>query len=117
RLAAIAVDHQWEIIFLTRRPPCAGRSAQVQSQRWLEARGFPRPSVFVVQGSRGKIAAALDLDVVIDDRPENCLDVAVDSQARPILIWRARDKPLPVAARRLGIGVVPTVGECLDILV
>jgi hypothetical protein len=117
RLGALTAEHQWEIIFLTRRPPCAGFSAQVQSQRWLDARGFPRPSVYVVQGSRGKIAASLDLDVVVDDRPENCLDVAVDSKARPILIWRTPDQPVPVAARRLGIGVVATVGECLDILV
>jgi hypothetical protein len=56
------------------------------------------------------------LDVVVDDRPENCLDVAVDSKARAILVWRADEQALPAAARRLGIGVVKTVGECLDVL-
>lgn len=40
----------------------------------------------------------------------------VDSNARAILVWREDEKLLPVAARRLGIGVVNTVGECLDIL-
>ena len=39
------------------------------------------PSVFVMNGSRGKLAAALHLDAVIDDRSENCLDVVVDSKA------------------------------------
>ena len=72
--------------------------------------------MYVVQGSRGRIAAALALDIVVDDRPENCLDVVVDSKARAILIWREGENQLPAAAQRLGIGVVKTVGECLDIL-
>jgi len=117
RLAGIAADRRWEIIFLTKRPQTAGATAQVQSQRWLESKGFMLPSVYVVQGSRGRIAAALGLDIVIDDRPENCLDVVVDSKARAILVWREDEKALPVAARRLGIGIVKSVGECLDILI
>ena len=88
RLAAVAAAHRWEVIFLTKRPASAGVTAQVQSQRWLVSKGFERPSVYVVQGSRGLIAAALDLDVVVDDRHENCYDVVVDSGARAILVWR-----------------------------
>lgn len=116
RLAKVAAERRWEVIFLTKRPQGAGRTAQIQTQRWLAARGFGLPSVFVVQGSRGRIAASLDLDIVVDDRPENCLDVVVDSKARAILVWRDEKKQLPVAARRLGIGVVRSVNECLDIL-
>jgi hypothetical protein len=116
RLAALSQDRRWEIIFLTKRPETAGATAQVQSQRWLESKGFPYPSVFVVQGSRGRIAAALDLHVVVDDRPENCLDVVVDSKARAILVSREHQQVAPVASRRLGIGLVKTTGECLDIL-
>ena len=88
----------------------------MQTQRWLQSNGFPLPSVYVVQGSRGRIAAALALDFVIDDTPENCLDVVVDSRARAVLVWREDPKHLPAAAKRLGIGVVKTVHECLDIL-
>ena len=116
RLAAIATDRRWEVIFLTKRPQSAGATAQLQSQRWLESKGFTLPSVYVVQGSRGRIAAALHLDLVVDDRPENCLDVVVDSKARAILVWRDDANQLPAAARRLGIGVVKTLSECLDIL-
>ncbi len=116
RIAALAAERRWEVIFLTKRPQGAGRTSQLQTQRWLAAHGFELPSVFVVQGSRGRIAAALDLDIVIDDRPENCLDVVVDSKARAVLVWRDDEKKLPVAARRLGIGVVRSVNECLDIL-
>jgi hypothetical protein len=116
KLSALAADRRWEIIFLTKRPETAGSTSQVQSQRWLEAHGFPLPSVFVVQRSRGRIAAALGLDFVIDDTPENCLDVVVDSKARSVLVWRDDAKKVPAAARRLGIGVVSNVAECLTIL-
>jgi len=116
RLGRLARERRWEIIFLTKRPEGAGATPQLQTQLWLESRGFQLPSVYVVQGSRGRIAAALALDIVVDDRPENCLDVVVDSKARAILIWRDSAKQLPAAAQRLGIGVVKTVGECLDIL-
>ena len=116
RLASIAAERRWEIIFLTKRPQSAGATSQIQTQRWLESKGFPLPSVFVVQGSRGRIAAALGLDIVVDDRPENCLDVVVDSKARAILVWREDQRQLPPAARRLGIGVVASVDECLEIL-
>lgn len=116
RLAQLASERRWEIIFLTKRPGTAGATAQVQSQRWLESKGFALPSVYVVQGSRGLIAAALSLDVVVDDRPENCLDVVVDSEAKAMLVWRDSAKLLPAAAQRLGIEIVPSVAQCLDML-
>ena len=116
RLAALATDRRWEIIFLTRRPQTRGAAAQVQTQRWLEARGFSLPTVYVVQGSRGRIAEALGIDIVIDDRPENCLDVVADSTARAMLMWRGDEKLLPASAKRLGVDIVKSVDECLDIL-
>jgi hypothetical protein len=89
----------------------------VQTQRWLQAKGFPLPSVFVVQGSRGRVAAALALDVVVDDRPENCLDVIADSHAHAMLVWRGAEQgPMLDSTRRLGIAVVRTAGECLELL-
>jgi hypothetical protein len=117
RLHALATERRWEIIFLTKRPPTAGATSQVQSQKWLESKGFPLPSVFVVQGNRGRIAQALGLDIVVDDRPENCLDVVTDSGARAVLVWREKQQGLLTAARRLGIGVVESMAECLDILI
>ena len=116
RLAGLAAARRWEVIFLTKRPQTAGSTAQIQTQHWLRSKGFPLPSVFVVQGSRGRIAAGLDLHIVVDDRPENCLDVVVDSKALAILVWREDEKRMPGGTRRLGIGVVKTTAECLDIL-
>jgi hypothetical protein len=116
RLAEIAAQRQWEIIFLTKRPTTAGATAQVQSQRWLVSKGFPLPSVYVVQKSRGLIGAALGLDALIDDRPENCLDIVMDSKARAVLVWRYEESQLPAATRRLGIEVQTSVNGAFDSL-
>jgi hypothetical protein len=114
KLAAITTAQRWEVIFLTQRPPCAGDTTQIQSQRWLRAHGFELPSVFVVSGSRGRIAAALTLDAVVDDRPENCLDVATDSKALPLLVWRDTPETVPPGAARLGITTVYSMAEALE---
>jgi hypothetical protein len=104
------------VIFVTSRPKSQGRTVQRQSQRWLERCGFPLPSVYVVHGSRGRIADALALDVVVDDRPENCLDVVLESRAGSILVWRGEAGNVPASARRMGIAVVPTIAGALDAL-
>jgi hypothetical protein len=114
RLWTIAQERRWEVIFLTKRPATAGRTSQLQSQLWLRRHGFPMPSVFVVQGSRGRIAAALDLDVVVDDTRENCVDVIAESRAKAILVSPEADDRVVVNAKRLGIHVEPSIGSCLD---
>ena len=58
-LATLARERRWEVIFPTKRPESGGDTVQLQTQRWLEAKGFMLPSVFVVQGSRGLVADAL----------------------------------------------------------
>jgi uncharacterized HAD superfamily protein len=116
RISKAAADRRWEVIFLTTRPPTKGELVQLQSQRWLEAHGFQYPSVFVVQRSRGKIADALGLDAFVDDRPENCLDIAVESKAKVILVWHGNLSDVPAGARRLGVRPVTTITEALSIL-
>src|SRR5436190_12861179 len=116
RLYRLVKDRKWELMFVTSRPETRGETAQLQSYRWLAAQGYETPSIFVVHGSRGKIAAALALDVLVDDRPENCLDVAIDSTARAILVWRGDEGKVPGSAGQLGIGSVRSIDECLDIL-
>jgi hypothetical protein len=116
RIAKAALDRRWEVIFLTTRPSTAGELVQMQSQRWLEAHGFQYPSVYVVQRSRGKIADALALDAVVDDRPENCLDIAVESKAKVILVWHGNLADVPAGAKRLGVQPVTTISEAMDLL-
>lgn len=117
RLAAVADERRWDVLFITSRPTSIGATVQRQTQQWLQAKGFPLPSVYVVHGSRGRVAQALDLDAVIDDRPDNCLDVVLESRAAAVLIWRGPQASVPASAKRLGIAVAPTVAECLDTLI
>jgi beta-phosphoglucomutase-like phosphatase (HAD superfamily) len=116
RIAQTAAARRWDVLFITTRPSAAGETTQLQSQRWLEAHGFPLPSCFVVTGSRGKVAEALTLDAVVDDRPENCLDVAVESKAKSILVWTADPRGVPPGAARIGVKVARSIGEAVDLL-
>lgn len=116
RIAQTSAARRWDVIFITTRPSTAGETTQIQSQRWLEAHGFPIPSCFVVTGSRGKVAEALTLDAVVDDRPENCLDVAVESKAKAILVWTADPKGVPPGAARLGVKVAHSIGDAVTLL-
>jgi hypothetical protein len=116
RLAQIAERRRWEVIFLTQRPPTRGATVQRQTQAWLRRHGYDCPSVYTTRGSRGAIAAALNLDVVVDDRFEGCVDVADESNARAMLVWRLSDESVPARARRMGITVVRSAGECLALL-
>lgn len=113
-IAALATARRWEVLFLTTRPSVRGQTTQIQSQKWLEAHGFARPSVFVVQRSRGLIANALELDAVVDDRLENCVDVALESKATPILI-----RPSPSTSQResrpIGVRVVTSIREAVTV--
>ena len=113
RIAHAASQRKWEVMFLTTRPSTAGEITQMQSQRWLATHGFRYPSVFVVQRSRGKIADALQLDFVVDDRPENCLDVVMESQAKAILVWSGDPADAPTGPTRMGVRAVASISEAL----
>jgi hypothetical protein len=67
-----------------------------------------------VSESRGKIATALSLDVVIDDRPDNCVDVTAESRAMSVLVWREGAAGPPPGVRRLPIHVVSSMAEALE---
>ena len=40
RLAAVADEKRWDVLFITSRPTSAGATVQRQSQRWLQAEGI-----------------------------------------------------------------------------
>jgi len=107
----------WEVVFITQRPSTAGETVQRQTQRWLVQQGFDMPSVVVIAGSRGAAINALRLTHHVDDSPQNCVDVKTDSTAMPILIVRRPDDSAARQARKLGMSVAASIGECLDLLV
>ncbi len=116
RLYTIARQLKWEVFFLTKRPGTIGDSVQFQTQWWLEEYGFFLPSVLTVLGSRGEIANALHLDIIVDDQQMNCIEVISASPSKALLMLR---DPAPTAERdraiARGIGVVATLQEAVDV--
>ena len=117
RLYRHTIELNWEVFFITQRPATAGETVQLQTQRWLIDQGFSTPSVISLSGARGKCAAALHLDYLVDDLPQNCVDVLSESSTRSILLVDADDPIADTSARRLGIGTARSVQEVLDLLV
>jgi phosphoglycolate phosphatase-like HAD superfamily hydrolase len=113
RIAATALARRWDVLFITTRPQTAGEPTQRQTQRWLHAHGFEFPSVCVLERSRGRLASVLQLNAVVDDRPENCLDVAADSKARALLIWPGSPVTMPAGLERVGVKPMTSIGEAV----
>jgi len=116
RIANAATRHRWEVLFITQRPDTVGDTAQRQTQRWLVAYGFDLPAVVIARRSRGALADALALDYLVDDTAKNCVDVVADSDTRVILVNRTNDPTVAASALRLGMAVVSSASEALDIL-
>ena len=116
RLHERAVARRWETFFVTQRPATAGDTVQRQTQRWLVEQGFALPSVVVHDGSRGRLAAALELDFLVDDTVEHCVDVVSRSSAKAVLVAPEADAAAEANARRLGIEVCRGPAASLDLL-
>lgn len=116
RLYAEARRYRWEVFFLTSRPPSAGDPVQLQTQVWLEKHGFYLPSVLTTPaGARGEIARSLRLDLAIDDRLVNCMEIISASNAKAVLITRDdQELRMREAAESRGVGVVTSLSQGLD---
>ena len=114
RIHEMMLRFGWEVCFITQRPATMGQTVQRQTQRWLHEQGFDLPSVLVINGSRGAAAGALRLHYMVDDSPQNCLDIVSDSRATPILIVPERDTGTEASARRLHIATARSATEALD---
>lgn len=116
RLYGLTRAAGWEVFFLTKRPPSAGDSVQFQTQWWIERSGFYLPAVLTVPGSRGDVANALRLDLIVDDQLINCVEVVSSSPTKAILVQRAQDDAVRDHATNRGIGVVSTLAEAITVL-
>ena len=117
RLYELSRRLKWEVVFMTRRPGTAGDPVQFQSQWWLERHGFFYPAVVTVPGSRGELANALRLDVIVDDQLMNCIDVVSGSTAKALLLLRGTPDPaVQGQAVNRGVGVISSLEEAVDVL-
>jgi len=116
RLYAQARTARWEMFFMTSRPPSAGDSVQLQTQVWLERHGYFLPSVLTTPaGARGEVARSLRLDLALDDRMVNCLEIISASNSKALMLLRPPAEPRArEAAEARGIGVVSSLAEALD---
>ena len=115
RLHAQARTARWELFFMTSRPPSAGDSVQLQTQVWLERHGYFLPSVLTTpSGARGEVARSLRLDLALDDRMVNCLEIISASNSKALMMLRTPEPRGREAAEARGIGVVPSLAEALD---
>jgi hypothetical protein len=116
RLYSAMRASNWEVFFMTKRPPSAGDSVQFQTQWWIERFGFYLPAVMTVPGSRGDIANGLRLDMVIDDQLINCVEVISAAPAKALLMLRLADTVARDHASNRGIGVVGSLSEAITVL-
>ena len=116
RLYSLTRALAWEVFFLTKRPPSAGDSVQFQTQWWIERFGFYLPSVLTVPGSRGEVASALRLDLILDDQLINCVEVVSAAPTKAILMQRSPDPSARDHATSRGIGVVATMAAALGVI-
>ena len=116
RLYAQSRKARWEVFFMTSRPPSAGDSVQLQTQVWLERHGYFLPSVLTTPaGARGELARSVRLDLALDDRPVNCLEIISASNAKALMVLRGPTQARArEAAEARGIGVVSSLAEALD---
>lgn len=64
-------DKGHDIYFITTR---VGYHCKLQTERWLYQRWGVAPTVLISK-SKGMVAAGLELDMFVDDKPENCIDI------------------------------------------
>jgi hypothetical protein len=116
RLYAQSRRGRWEIFFLTSRPPSAGDCVQLQTQVWLERLGFFLPSVLTTPaGARGEVARSLRLDLAMDDRMVNCMEIISASNSKALLVARGTtDDKVRATAEARGVGVVTSLSQGLD---
>lgn len=98
-----------DIYFITNRP---GTHAKAQSEEWLWTRGYLTPTVLISQ-DKGFLAAGLNLDVFIDDKPSNCLDVLSARGTKTRIYLRETPYNREFAGRDR-LAHVPTILEMLE---
>ncbi len=71
------------VYFITSRPGSGAKSA---TEYWLRNWGFHLGPTVCIAHAKGPLVESLELDVFIDDRPENCLDAKVAREACRVFI-------------------------------
>ncbi len=77
------------LIFLTNRSGHRGYDIETVTCGWLNKQGISNPVVYFTQKWKGELADELGVRLFMDDRQENCEDVANKSQAIVLMPHRS----------------------------
>lgn len=104
-----------DLYFITSRP---GIAAKRQTEAWLRKNGFADRPTVLISSDKGLCAAALNLDVYLDDRWENALDVSYTKYRACPTTSYLLTRPWNVEndAAKAGIVRVASVAEFLESL-
>jgi len=112
RLYSAARAANWEIFFMTKRPPSAGDSVQFQTQWWIERFGFYLPAVMTVNGS--DVAAPVLSTGLVDVKaaaPEQA--VSAGGNRRKVIVPVGRTLLVIVAASEIAPPTVTGADACV----
>lgn len=92
--AVLLRNGEVEVYFITSRP---GVLVKMQTELWLRRAGWSLPrTVLIARGDKSGIAKGLGLTHFLDDRPENCIGVDVNTDAAVYMpSCRYNEAPLP----------------------
>lgn len=79
----IKLNSKHDLYFITDRFDTVGGSAARQTMAWVlfQLLAGNTPAGVLIAKKKGPVAAALQLDYFVDDKPENCMDVQVSFPA------------------------------------
>jgi 5' nucleotidase, deoxy (Pyrimidine), cytosolic type C protein (NT5C) len=76
-----ALSRERRLVFITHRQASEGRDVQRLTRDWLLRHGVWDPIVHCTADYKSKLVSDLGVEIFVDDRPENCLDVAEKTRA------------------------------------
>jgi len=76
-----SLSRQQQLIFVTHRYECDNYSIHQVTCAWLEKHGISNPVVYFTQSLKSELIGKLKVDLFVDDRHENCRDVAENTDA------------------------------------
>ncbi len=80
------------LMFLTNRSGHRGYDIEVVTRDWLKTQGVSNPLVYFTQKWKGELVDELGVRLFMDDRQENCEDVANKSQAIVLMPHRSYNR-------------------------
>jgi uncharacterized protein len=82
------LNHKHQLVFITHR--CAQETYDIAevTRDWLRRHGISKPVVYFAQSYKSELIGKLSVELFVDDRHENCLDVAENTTARVLMPHR-----------------------------